>query len=478
MTTLLLLLACQNDKSDSIAESPARVDDSVTESVPPDDSPIESVPPDDTGDPIEPVDIGPYLHFAHRPHNVIIVSVDTLRYDRINAHGYTDRVTTPTLDRLLSEGVVLQSHHSCSSWTFPSALCALTGEDQMSLGYWPDNSGDIAPDPASDDLTLLAERFADAGYYTMLSGASGFFGEPANMAQGYQSGRSRFDDDGVAVDAEEIADEVEALITQRDATRPFLLHLHFLDPHTPLDPPESYLTELADLDATTYDLGTQEGTLNLWRDFPTLGATARRVNQEHLAVRYDGAIRYTDDTLEALLQRFDELGLWDDTVLMFFTDHGEEFYEHENFNHGYTSYEEVTRSTAFFWQPNGALAPAAVTEMTTHEDLLPTLAAIVDLPADPAWTGKIIGTESQDHIFNLSYRRERTVQSVSDGHYKLIYRWDGQKELYNLDVDPGETQNLYDPTDATVQALWALLLPEVERLAAMEQGATPVDPGP
>lgn len=245
----------------------------------------------------------------------------------------------------------------------------------------------------------------------------------------------------------------------------------------PLDPPAAYLTELSGLEPTTFDLGTEAGTLALWRAFPTLGVTARRVNQQHLAVRYDGAIRYTDDTIDALLRRFDELGLWEDTVLMFFTDHGEEFFEHENFNHGYTAYEEVTRSTALFWQPDGALSPGSISGLSTHEDLLPTLAAIVDLPADPAWTGKIVGTESQDHVFNLSYRQERTVQSVSDGHHKLIYRWDGQKELYNLDTDPGETQNLYDTSDATAQALWALLLPEVERLAAVESGAIPVDPG-
>lgn len=478
MPLLPLVLACwcaNPQPDDSPDESPADSPDDSPGDDSPDDSPGDDSA-DDTGD--GPVDVGPAFHFARgRPRNVILISLDTLRYDRINAHGYADRVTTPTIDRLLSEGVVLQSHFSCSSWTYPSALCALSGQDQVSLGTWPDNSTDQTPPPAADELTLLAERFAEAGYYTMLAGASAFFGESANMAQGYEAGRSRFMDGDAWIDAEDLADEVRELVGNRDATRPFLLHVHFLDPHMPYDPPAAYLTELDSLNPTAYDLNTEAGTLALWRAFPNLSELARSVNQQHLAVRYDGAIRYADDTIDAMLQRFDELGLWEDTVLLFFTDHGEEFYEHGNFNHGYTAYDEITRSTAIFWQP-GNLSPAAVSDFTSHEDLLPTLAAIVDLPADPAWTGKIVGIESQDRVLNLSYRQERTVQSVRESQYKLIYRWDGQRELYDLDADPGETQNLYDPESATVQALWATLLPEVERLAAVESGASPVLPGP
>ncbi|MCB9743697.1 MAG: sulfatase [Alphaproteobacteria bacterium] len=457
---LLLLMACNGTKP---------VDDSR---IPP-ESPADSAPE------LEPIELSPALVLdGARPRNVVIVSVDTLRRDHVNAFGYSRRVTTPTIDRFLTEGVALTQHRSCSSWTFPSMLCLLTGKDQISLGYWPPNHLTTLPPPAPDDLTLMAERFQAAGYHTMLAAASGFLGEASNMDQGIDRGVGRFyNTDGDWVSAEDLLTEVDQLMATRPEDQPFFLHVHFLDPHMPYIPPGRYLDELEQLEPTSFDLSTHEGTLQLWRAFPELNETAQRINLNHLEVRYDGALRYTDDQIALLLARLDAAGVWEDSVLMFFADHGEEFWDHGNFNHGYTAYDEVTRSLAAFWMP-GRLRPAQVEALTTHEDLLPSLGALVGLELPGDLTGQVVGSGERDFLYNLSWRGENTVQSVTDGQAKLIYRWDGSKAFYQLNNDPGEQDNLYDPESARVLAFWQALEPELTRFENAEGSVTPVDPGP
>lgn len=410
----------------------------------------------------DPLAISDAVVLRDRPTNLLIVSVDATRRDRINHYGYAERVTTPTLDGLLEQGVTLHDHRSCASWTLPSFTCVLTGRDQISNGFWPGNSEAGALPSAPDDVVLLAEVLSAAGFHTMLSGASGFLGESSNMDQGHAAGVSRFFGQGGAyVTGAQVVSDAQQLMVARPSDVPWMLHVHLLDPHMPYNPPDTYLDELDELPETQFDLSTKDGTLALWRNFPELAPVAQQTNLAHLAVRYDASIRYTDDQIGALLDWLDARGDLDDTLVLLVSDHGEEFWEHDNFNHGYTAYDEVTASMAALWWPPG-LEPAVVTTPTDHTDLAPTVLAILDVPAGDM-TGQVIGT-GPPIAHTLTWRADnKTVQSVTDGQHKLIVRWDGIQELYDLDADPSEQ----DPLPVEGSPLWDALTPEIERLDAL-----------
>jgi arylsulfatase A-like enzyme len=468
LVLLGLLAACQRG-------GPDPVDSTGT------GGPADSDPPADTDVPEAlPIVVSPDIVLPNgRPKNLVLVSFDTLRRDRLERYGYDRRATAPGLELMMkNDAVVFDDHRSCSSWTYPSMVCALTGSDQLSAGFWPPNNDGLPPE-APDDLVLLAERLHDAGFYTMLSGGSGFLGTSSNMEQGIDAGRSEFDRT-----ATQVVDDALTLMADRPIGQPFFLHVHFLDPHMPYNPPEAYLAELATLDDPGYDLSTKEGTLEAWKQWDRLLPQEQDVVQQHLEVRYDGEIAYADAELARLVRELRDDGVWEDTLFVFFADHGEEFWEHLNFNHGYTAYEEVTRSVAFLAWPDN-LEPARVASPTVHEDLVPTLLSIFRQPVPDELTGIVAGQEERPAAFNLTWRMDRTVQSVTKGRKKLIFRWDGSdalggpKYFYDLAGDPRERTNLYDPENPDVIAMWALLEPEVRRLMALEPEVPPaVSPGP
>ena len=356
MTRLLFILgaiAC----SDSASETDQ---DTREDSDAPGES--EDTPPDDTQPSGETLTEA-FTLTGDAPSNVVILSVDTLRWDRMSLNGYTDDSglpTTPNLDSLLESGVLLSNHRACSSWTFPSFLCALSGMDQITLGFWPTNVSGEDPGKAPDSIPFLAEYLQAAGYHTMLASNSGFMGQAGNLNQGYAEGDGFFpEEENDWLNAERVMDDGLARLDQHLATnpdQPWLLHVHLIDPHMPYNPPESYLSALEKLEPISYDLTTEEGTQELWANFEFLSEVAKVLNMAHLRARYDAEAHYTDDQIGRLVTTLESLDAWDDTVLLFFVDHGEEFWEHENFNHGYTAFEEVTRVTAGFVQP-GNLEP-------------------------------------------------------------------------------------------------------------------------
>jgi arylsulfatase A-like enzyme len=425
-----------------------------------------------------PIDINGALKLTDgRPTNLLVISIDTLRRDHINAFGYTRRETTPTIDQMITGGVGLYNHRSCSSWTLPSFLCFLTGKNQISMGHWPPNNDGLPP-ATPDEITLMAEYFSDKGFYTMLTGASGFLGTSTNTNQGYDEGVSVFE----PVAAEVVTDAI-SLLENRPSYLPFMMHMHLIDPHMPYSPADAYLKELKEVGEIAYDLNTDVGTLQLWQQYGGLGEKARNITMQHLEIRYDGEIRTVNDQIERLFSVASLEEVWEETLVVLVADHGEEFFEHENFNHGYNAFSEITDGVAALYWP-GRLTPVKVTAPTLHQDLLPTIFSVFGFEPEPLFTGLVVGDAERDHYFNLTYRVEKTHQSVSDGHTKLMYRWDddellgGPKYFYDLAIDPGEQDNIYDPKDKRVIEMWDLLLPEVERLSSQEKGATPLNPGP
>jgi arylsulfatase A-like enzyme len=391
--------------------------------------------------------------------NVLMVSIDTLRIDRVGRYG-CEKIS-PFLDSLLASGTVLDNHHSCSSWTLPSATCVLTGRSPIDLGTFPRIlTGKRIPD-IPEGTETLASTLLDAGYRTLLLSSNLYISEKSQLDHGYQKSITKTKPSEVLLNT--FLEEVDFLLAE-DSEDPWFAHVHLLDPHTPYSPPESYLEGLSELPEISWDLSSSGGTKEMSEAWDALGSKERSDVGQHLVFRYGAEIRYLDDSLKDFFSKLEERGVLKDTLVVLWSDHGEQFWEHGDWGHGMSLHSGETRAFAAFLGPGvqaqGWNAP------TTHTDIAPSILHALDLEIPEAFTGKIIGTQGASRpLFAATAPKNFPVtQSVSQGDKVLLYHWDGVKAFYDWSNDPFESDNQYDSEDPQVQSLWKLLIPEIEAL--------------
>ncbi|MHC4263304.1 MAG: sulfatase, partial [Planctomycetota bacterium] len=302
-----------------------------------------------------------------RPRGVLLISVDSLRYDHVSAYGYRNRVrpdllTTPYVDRLLAdEGAVFEEVASTTSWTLPSHLALLSGQPNEVHGVrdLPDRLGRRGP-------TLLAEHFMDDGWRTfgVWSGPNlhpwfgfdrGFEAYVDCSSTAVADPEALFGEGGLrdpliemhedshrGVTGERCVEAFEEQFARIGDDERFFAFVHLWDVHYDYEPPAAY--DLYFPNPASYD-GPFDG-----RDCASYGKrfvigsepyTQRDV--ERLVSLYDAEIRYTDHNIGRILGMLEEAGRLEDTLVVFTSDHGEEFFDHGGFGHKHTLYEEVLR---------------------------------------------------------------------------------------------------------------------------------------
>ncbi len=396
-----------------------------------------------------PAPLSPVLAFSsgQTPTNVLFVSVDTTRRDRIGRFsGRAD--TTPFLDSLLAAGVSLDDHRSCSNWTAPSMLCATTGHSPLDLGFWPSTGDPQVPDvPAG--LPTVARALGDIGFRSRLVTANRVFSDAWDTAQGF--------DQVVTVDqlpAPAVRDaalvEVDALMSQSE---PWLLHVHFFDPHREYCAPADYLDELDTLPEIGFDLcDNLDGALDA-------AATQDAAWQEALLARIDASyraeLRFFDDTLAGFWAELDRRGALDDTLVVLFSDHGEQHLERGVVDHGFHLYAEENRVFAGFWAKT--LAGRAWPGPTSHTDLARTVTSLYPVAPVETATGVPLGDAPASRVRRtFAYSRVDTITPelavVAENHL-LLRTWDGAFELYDTEADPEERDNRWPVAqDAALEA--------------------------
>jgi len=436
------------------------------------DTSADDTSADDTADTDAPASA--LVFTGERPTNLLMISWDTTRADRLQRYGGGPEMDT--VEALFAGGVALDNHRSCSSWTWASVVCAMTGASDVEQGYIPTSHEDYLGN-APDALLWGSEVLRDQGYQTALVATNSWFSADVNMSQGFQ--HEAYDWGGKAdwSTAAALGFFEDGVL---DPAEPWYLHVHYMDPHIAYKPPEGYRSEVDGLpELADYDLEAKPGYWDLEEAWAGLDADTRALAWEHLDARYRGELAYTDDQLALLLDELGALGALEDTLIVFWTDHGEQLLEHGSVGHGNSLFEEENRALAAFSAPG--LAPQPWSGPTTHQDLWPTTLDALGLPAPSSWTGLPVGAREPDaHRFALRHdgAADRVLQFVERGGSKLIYSWSGEKALYRIGDDPGELNDRYDPEDSEVIALWSLLGPEVEAVEAVHPSWTPIDPNP
>lgn len=367
--------------------------------------------------------------------NVLVYLVDTLRSDRVGCYGWPEDLT-PHLDRLAEESVVFERTIAQTSWTKPSVASIFTG---MVPGRHGAN-GKTSRLP--DDVVTMAELLQEGGYATAGFACNAYITRPAGFGQGFDHFSYR------QVRSGEITEDVIGWLRAQSEDRPFFLYLHTVDPHAPYNPSDAYRRRFA---AGVTDPAV--GSLRHNRDLRSHVVDATDKIVHDLLQLYGAEVAENDDSLGRLVEVLRDLGRLDDTLIVFVSDHGEEFMEHGIFGHGSDLHREVLQVPLVI-RPPGGTSPSRVEWPAQHVDLLPTILEAAGIEV-PAW----IDGDSLWRVVNRTSvpRRPRPIFSYLDyeGRRGLAVELDGLKliqglshdflparQLFRIESDPGEHEDV------------------------------------
>lgn len=394
----------------------------------------------------------------HRLPNIILLSLDTVRADHTSIGGYS-RDTTPELKRFAAVSTLFTNATASSNFTLPSHTSMFTGLPATVHGnYHLGTMGILAPQD-----TTMAEVLAARGYdtYSVVSNAPPL-GRAFGLDRGFRYLDARFEDDvrytprdllrQLAWHAQLLhvrrADEIEATasrLIQRGAREPhpFFLFVNFMDAHAPYAPPESYASLFP---GCLRGIATEplvdgyidemlRGNLEVPPDI-----------RSHLISQYDGALRFVDHHVGALIQTLRQYGVYDNTLIVITSDHGEAFGDKGFIGHGNSVYQDaihVPLLIKFPRQTSGEVRqePAALTDLyatvleaaacrSPHESFGVSL-------RQPAPESRVVVSEG----FTLSGATLRAIRAAVSARFKLVVE-DGKTRVFDIPADPNEEHDL------------------------------------
>ena len=297
---------------------------------------------------------------ATPPPHILIFLVDTLRADRLGCYGY-DRPTSPNIDRFATDAVRFDHPVAQSSWTRPATASILTG-------LYPHNHGARTRNQKlAEDVPYLPEVLRELGYRALGVSTNGNAGPRFGFRRGFSHFKhmeERSSRPGIHVPVWRAVDETLEWLERIRPGDSFFVFLHVSDPHAPYLPPEHLRRRFAP------DAAPGPGTLTT---HDPAGASHSTSDLEDL---YDGEIALVDEHFGRMVDELDQRGFLDDTIVVFVSDHGEEFQDHGLHGHGATLYQEQLRVPLIIRLPNrlrSAEGPAVVETQVQQIDIVPTI---------------------------------------------------------------------------------------------------------
>ena len=397
---------------------------------------------------------------SRRP-NLILYVVDTLRADHLGCYGYP-HATSPRLDALAKDYLLFEDAVSPSSWTRPSVASIMTGLDPRV--HRAVNRDDGIPQTA----TTLAEELGRLGYRTGAVITNGNVHGRFGFSQGFDDYMYLGEDAGTVnlhKTAHMVHERAEEWIRSLAHGKPFFLYMHTTDPHdpyTPLSDPEAW-NEVSGL----------------------LAQSAESVGAEDIArltSLYDLEIRQNDEAFGMILDLLVDLGQWDDTMVIFTSDHGEEFGDHGGFRHGRTLFDEQIR-VPLVVKPASPPDPIRVAATTRLTDIFPTVLEVVGLEPGAevdgqSWLPSISQGAPPRPAFSHLDLDGRSAESVVLEEWKLIRtREDGgwRTQLFDRRRDPGEEQDLAEQEREQLRRMATLLTNHTEAQKPMSSTKIKID---
>ncbi len=373
---------------------------------------------------------------SQRP-NVVVLLVDTLRADHVGFGGYK-RQTSPKLSIWASKGTVFENTISTAPWTEPATVTLLTGmlPDQMGLGFFMKVM-------LSPDSKTIGEYLREEGYMTAAFSGNPMICTMLRFNQGFDTFSDRCTEYFDHRSGECLTGEAIEWIDSR-AESPFLLYIHYIDPHDPYNPAQPYKNRFS-LGYTGKNEKIRKGQITFRRDQQIKLPDS---DVQYLMDQYDGEIAYADEQIERFLRYLSDRGILDNTILVITSDHGEELLEHGILGHFFNLHQTLLHVPLIFIG-QGIPAGMRVKEPVSLADVLPTILDSLDITPEKNVWGKslmpLISGKKEEPRFCFSQMDspERQQWSMVRGRYKLIMsKKSRKKELYDIRNDPGEFRNL------------------------------------
>jgi arylsulfatase A-like enzyme len=396
--------------------------------------------------------------------NVLVISLDTTRADRLGIYGY-ERPTTPVLDRLAHDGAWYERAYTTATWTLPAHASLFTGKFPKSHGARYDPNGPLVLGSAlhgpadwkrirarglGADEHTLADHLREAGYRT-----GGVVGGPWLKAVfGLSRGFEHWDDSGItSVNGRPAASVTNAAIAWLDAAGadapPFFLFLNYFDAHTPLYPPSNFVEQVVP---------------------PAERPHGPAKNDRDLSNLYDGEIRAMDFHIGRLLDHLREKGLYDSTLIVAVADHGELMGEHGERGHGASLFEPELRIPLLVKPPRGEEPSGPRTELIQISDVFPMILARVGLAIPPGTQAAFPPPPGRMAFAEVNplkgFGRRGDWRAVIDGDWKYLESAAGDRLLYDIARDPDEAESETDAEPERATRLhaaldgWTASLPE------------------
>jgi arylsulfatase A-like enzyme/Tfp pilus assembly protein PilF len=349
--------------------------------------------------------------------NVVLITIDTLRSDRVSSYG-SNLVHTPNIDSFASEGVLFSNAASTVPFTLPAHSSILTGlyppghGVRENVGYTLDNS-----------IPTLAEVLSDGGWNTAGFVSAFVLDSRWGIGRGFDYYFDDFDLadfdtpnlSSVQRSGDVTIDEAVRWIDGRPRDAPFFLWLHLYDPHDPYTPPEPF-------------------------------------KSQYPAHPYDGEVAYTDSLIGDFRTALEERGLLTNSLVILTADHGEGLGDHGEASHGFFVYDSTIHVSLIMRPPSDSGAGRVVDTAVSHVDIFPTILDSVGLAAPKAVHGQsllpVIAGENvapdrgvySESLYPLLHYGWAPLRAIRTGKRKLISA--PRPEVFDVRSDPRERRDL------------------------------------
>lgn len=399
---------------------------------------------------------------SKRKPNLLFIGIDSLRADHMSCYGY-HRLTSPHIDRFAQGGTLFERTYSPFIPTTSGYGSMLTGMDVFSTQMVAlRHQGPLRP-----EVITLPEILKAAGYNTT---CVGFTGNPASRGfdkyidyEGWGSWNEGRSPKAQNLNVVTIP-ELERL-TKKNA--PFLLFLRHMDPHAPYLPPvpfERMFYHGNECDPNNHSMDPVM-SFKPFRDFFASWMPPGITDKDYVIAQYDGAVAYMDACLQTIFTALEDLGLFENTLVVLNSDHGETLYDHDCYFDHHGMYDQTLHVPLILRFPGKIPEGKRVAGYNSHQDLVPTLLELMGVESGiafdgksliPMIKGKVPSHTSEYYITECTWMRKHGWRTPQ---WKLIealepdFHFKPPVELYNLKEDPGELVNLADTEPKVVEFL-------------------------
>jgi arylsulfatase A-like enzyme len=373
--------------------------------------------------------------------SVLLVTIDTLRADHLGLYGYR-RATSPHIDRLGARGVVFDQAYTYWPKTRGSFVAILTGRLAAQTGYGKSHPLLLDFNPT------LASVLHDAGYETTAVVDNPNVAASLGYAKGFERYRETWEEPALRTEmdrARAITGDAVRFLEKARPDRPFLLWLHYVNPHAPYEPPPPWDQAFQDEAASRGRvLAPVEG---FHGGVPRQWAKAGRTLGFYVA-RYDGEIAAADAEVGKVLDALDASAVKERTLVVLASDHGESLGEHDYyFDHGEDLFDPCMRIPLVVRGP-GIPGGGRTDALATTLDLVPTILDAVKVSYPPDLAGQsllpALRRESGPERARLYGQNDRNLMGAWDRRYKIVATPEGdgvRYALYDRVQDPAETRD-------------------------------------